>query len=115
MDAGLFDYPEWEAGREYEQNELFIYEGKPGFARSAFTSQAHYPPFSVGTESLYGARPRPNTDGTYPYVYNMLIEPDMLIWSEKDERLYRCILSSEYTLLYDPADAVGVCELVEKE
>lgn len=114
VDAGLFDYPEWEADRAYAENELFLYEGKPGFARSAFTSQAHYPPFSQGTEALYGARPRQNPDGTYPYVYNMLIIPDMLIRSGKDGRLYRCILTSEYTLLYDPADAVGVCEPVEE-
>jgi len=73
--------------------------------RQAHTSQSHYPPFSPGTESLYGARPRQAPDGVYPYVYNMLIEPDMLIWSAKDGQLYRCILPSPYTLIYDPADA----------
>lgn len=114
VDAGLFDYLPWEADKAYEANELFMYEGQPGFTRMAVTSQAIYPPFSVGTEALYGARPRMNPDGTYPYVYNMLIIPDMLIRSAKDGQLYRCILTSEYTLLFDPAEAVGVCELVEE-
>lgn len=115
VDAGLFDYPEWEPDRVYERNELFRYQGVPGFARQAIRSQAHYPPFSLGTEALYGARPRMHPDGTYPYVYNMLIEPGMLIWSVKDGQLYKCILPSPYTLIYDPADAVGVCELVTEE
>jgi len=113
VDAGLFDYPEWEPDRDYEQNELFMYQGQAGFARQAVRSQAIYPPFSPGTEAQWGARPRMNPDGTYPYVYNMLIEPDMLVWSGKDGQLYRCILPSPYTLLHDPADAVGVCELAE--
>lgn len=115
IDAGLFDYDPWEAGKAYEANELFTYAGQAGFVRQAHTSQETWLPFSPGTESLYGARPRMHPDGTYPYVYNMLIEPDMLIWSGKDGQLYRCILPSPYTLIYDPADAVGVCELVTEE
>lgn len=114
VDAGLFDYPEWEADKAYGQYELFLYQGNPGVAAQAHTSQAIYPPFSTGTESLYWARPRMYPDGTYPYVYTMLIEPGMLIRSGKDGKLYRCILTSEYTLLYDPADAVGVCEPAEE-
>lgn len=113
VDAGLFDYDPWEADRDYEMNELFVYQGKPGFARQAVRSQAIYPPFSPGTEAQWGARPRMNPDGTYPYVYNMLIEPDMLVWSGKDGQLYKCILPAPYTLIYDPAEAVGVCELAE--
>jgi len=112
--AGLFDYPEWEAGKAYEANELFMYDGQIGFVRQAHTSQETWIPFTAGTEALYGARPRMKPDGTYPYVYNMLIKPDMLIWSAKDSKLYRCVLSAQYTLLYDPADAVGVCEPVSK-
>lgn len=111
--AGLFTYDQWVPDKDYTKNELFMYDGIVGFARNNFTSSDVYKPFTVGTESLYGVRPRQNPDGTYPYVRNMLIIPDMLIRSEKDGKLYKCILSDEYTLLYDPADAVGVCVLVE--
>ena len=103
VDVGLFEYPEWEAGKAYTVNELFVHEGKPGFARSMHTAQAHYPPFSVGTESLYGARPRQRPDGTYPYVYNMKAEVDMRIQSAKDSKIYVCIQPAD-PLLYDPAD-----------
>lgn len=109
--AGLFDYDDWEAGIQYQQNQLFLYKGIPGFVRNPHTSQAHYPPFSIGTESLYGARPRQRTDGTYPYVYNMKVEKGMRVQSEKDGRIYICYNDGGADpLLYDPADVPAIFE-----
>ena len=33
--AGMFDYPEWEEGKVYNQYDLFTYNGVPGFVRQA--------------------------------------------------------------------------------
>lgn len=114
VDAGLFDYPNWEVGVAYEANQLFMYEGKPGFVRQAHTSQAHWIPFTTGTESLYGARPRQLPDGTYPYVYNMKVEVGMRVRSEKDSEIYEAIQPSD-PLLYDPADVPALFNKEEAE
>ena len=71
VSAGVFTYGEWQPDTQYKQYALFTYQGNAGFARQAHTSLAVYPPFSTGTEALYGARPSPDTEGIYPYVYNM--------------------------------------------
>ena len=113
VDAGLFNYPEWEAGKTYKVNELFVYEGKVGFARSTHTSAAHWIPFTVGTESLYGARPRQMPDGTYEYIYNMKAEIGMQVWSEEDGNLYECIQAAD-PLIFDPADVPALFELVKE-
>lgn len=102
VDVGLFDYDEWVANRDYKKGELFTYNGDVGFARQAVTSQAHFPPFSVGTEALYGARPRMRPDGTYPYVYNMKVTVGMCVWSTDDGKLYECIQAAD-PLLRDPS------------
>lgn len=110
-DAGLFDYDKWQPNKTYEQYDLFMYDGKPGVVRMVLTSSEVYPPFSVGTEALYAARPRQKPDGTYPYVYNMLIKKGMLVESAKDGEVYRCILKGDgQTLLYDPADVPALFE-----
>ncbi len=103
VDVGLFDYDAWEANKAYTKGELFTYNGDVGFTRQAVTSQAHYPPFSIGTEALYGARPRMRPDGTYPYVYNMRADFGMKVWSAKNGKLYECYNPAD-PLLYDPAD-----------
>lgn len=103
VDAGLFDYPVWEVGKAYTVNELFMHDGKPGFARTTHTSQANWVPFTAGTESLYGARPRQMPNGVYRYVYNMKAETGMLVQSEKDGAVYVCAQAAD-PLLYDPAD-----------
>lgn len=103
VDVGLFDYDEWVANRDYKKGELFTYNGDVGFTRQAITSQAHYPPFSIGTEALYGARPRMRPDGTYPYVYNMKAKVGMKVWSADNGKLYECIQAAD-PLLRDPAD-----------
>ena len=80
--AGLFEksFPLWEADKEYKKNDLFSYNGCVGYVKQpSLTSQEIYPPFSTGTESLYGARPKPDTDGIYPYVYNMGIFEGMRV------------------------------------
>lgn len=51
--------PAWEAGKTYEPGALFSYGGMVGFARQTVTAQETYPPFSAGTEALYGVRPAP--------------------------------------------------------
>ena len=100
VDAGLFDYARWTPDTAYAINQLFVYpdetgEDQVGFCRNAFTSSAVYPPFSPGTESLYGIRPRQLPDGTYPYKYNMKAEAGMRVRS--GGKVYLC---------YNPIDPV---------
>lgn len=110
VSAGVFTYPEWQPNTPYKQYDLFTYQGVAGFIRQAHTSLAVYPPFSVGTEALYGARPAPDTEGIYPYVYNMRVTLGMKVRSEKDGNVYIAINEAD-PLLYDPADAVSIFEL----
>ena len=114
VDAGLFDYQAWEPGKAYGAGELFLYEGKPGFVRQAHTSQETWLPFSTGTESLYGARPRQGPDGVYPYLYNMKVEVGMRVRSAKDNAVYAAIQPAD-PLLYDPADVPALFEKEETE
>lgn len=109
VNAGLFDYPEWAKGIDYSAGDLFVYDGQPGFVRQAHTSQDTWPPFTPGTESLYGARPRQRPNGVYPYVYNMKVEAGMLVQSEKDGGVYTAIQAAD-PLLYDPADVPTIFE-----
>lgn len=108
VSAGVFTYGEWQPDTWYEQYALFTYQGNAGFVRQAHTSLDVYPPFSVGTEALYGARPSPDTEGIYPYVYNMKVEKGMKVYG-KDGNVYIAVQSAD-PLLYDPVDAVSVFE-----
>ena len=110
VSAGVFTYGEWQPDTQYEQYALFTHQGNAGFVRQAHTSLAVYPPFSVGTEALYGARPSPDTEGIYPYVYNMKVEVGMKVKSEKDGNVYTAIQPADQ-LIYDPADAVSIFTL----
>ena len=110
VSAGVFTYGEWQPDTQYEQYALFTYQGNAGFVRQAHTSLAVYPPFSTGTEALYGARPSPDVNGIYPYVYNMKVEVGMKVRSAKDGNIYTAIQVAD-PLLYDPADAVSIFEL----
>ncbi|MBR5291710.1 MAG: hypothetical protein IKU32_02210 [Clostridia bacterium] len=107
VSAGVFTYGEWMPDTWYERYALFTYNGVAGFIRQAHTSLEVYPPFSVGTEALYGARPSPDTEGIYPYVYNMRVEVGMRVRSEKDGNVYIAIQPAD-PLLFDPADAVSI-------
>ena len=109
VSAGVFTYGEWQPNTAYEQYDLFTYQGVAGFIRQAHTSLAVYPPFSVGTEALYGARPAADTEGIYPYVYNMRVTVGMRVRSEKDGNVYVAINEAD-PLLYDPVDAVSIFE-----
>lgn len=93
-------FPAWEAGKAYAQNEVFAYDGKVGFARQALTSSSVYPPFSTGTEALYGVRPAPDEDGVYPYVYNMAVTVGMRV--RDNDIVYKCIQAAN-PLLYAPS------------
>ena len=107
ISAGVFTYDEWQENVAYKQFDLFTYNGHAGFVRQAHTSLAVYPPFSVGTESLYGARPAADSDGVYPYVYNMRAEIGMKVRSVKDGEVYTATQAAD-PLLYDPADIPAI-------
>lgn len=103
-DVGIFGvstFPAFEFGRAYAKNELFSYEGKLGFVRQAHTSQSTWVPFTTGTESLYGARPKMNSDGTYDYVYNMSANVGMLVNS--GGKTYQCIQAID-VMLWPPEE-----------
>ena len=101
----------WEEGIEYAKGQLFTYNGNVGFVRQAHTSAAQWLPFTIGTESLYGARPVPDENGVYPYIYNMRSEVGMLVRSQKDGNTYRAKQISD-PLLYDPADVPALFDKV---
>lgn len=107
VSAGVFTYPEWEADTWYERHTLLTYERTAYFTRQAFKSSAVYPPGSIGTEALYGVRPAPDIEGIYPYVYNMRVDVDMKVRSEKDGNVYVAIQPAD-PLTSDPVDAVSV-------
>lgn len=103
-DIGIFGgttFPAFEFGRAYAKNELFSYEGKLGFVRQAHTSQSTWVPFTTGTESLYGARPKMNPDGTYDYVYNMAASVGMKVNS--NGKTYQCIQAID-VMLWPPEE-----------
>ena len=110
VSAGVFTYGEWQPDTQYEQYALFTYQGNAGFVRQAHTSLAVYPPFSTGTEALYGARPSPDAKGIYPYVYNMKVEIGMKVRSDKNGNVYIAIQPAD-PLLSDPADVASIFEV----
>ena len=94
-DAGMFapSLPAWEPDRDYPKDTMLSYEGAALCTRQAVRSLAVYPPFSAGTEALYGARPCPDRAGVYPYVYNMYVCMDMLV--REESAVYRCYNAPE--------------------
>lgn len=119
-DSGVFasGVKEWKPNTEYKLNDLFSYEGNMGYVKQpTLTSLDIYPPFSTGTEALYGARPKPDADGIYPYVYNMGIYEGMLV-RDDDGMLYRSITGTQEKpteLLYHPKDVPALMVKVENE
>ena len=118
-DVGVFagGVEEWKPDTEYKLNDLFTYQGNMGYVKQpTLTSLGVYPPFSVGTEALYGARPKPDADGIYPYVYNMGIYEGMLV-RDDDGVLYRSITGTQERpteLLYHPKYVPTLLEKVEE-
>lgn len=102
--------PNWEAGRTYGAGEVFTCDGKVGFARQNVLAQEVYPPFSAGTEAIYGVRPAADENGVYPYTYNMRAEVGMLV--QEGDKVYRCIQASD-PLLYPPSTVPALFEAVE--
>ena len=91
-DLGIFGgstFPAFEFDKHYLPNELFSYEGKPGYIKQEHTSQETWIPFTAGTESLYGARPKMNSDGTFDYIYNMAAEVGIRV--NHESKTYECI------------------------
>lgn len=107
VSAGVFTYPEWQPDTWYELHTLLTYQGMAYFTRQAVRSSAVYPPGSIGTEALYGVRPSPDSEGVYPYVYNMRVEVGMRVRSEKDGNVYVAIQPAD-PLTADPVDAVSI-------
>lgn len=118
-DVGVFvgGVEEWKPDTEYKLNDLFSYKGNMGYVKQpTLTSLDIYPPFSTGTEALYGARPKPDADGIYPYVYNMGIYEGMLV-RDDDGVLYRSITGTQERpteLLYHPKYVPTLLEKVEE-
>ena len=102
-DSGIFvkGVEPWEAGKTYAINDLFAYDGKMGFVRQAHTAQETWLPFTVGTESLYGARPAPDAAGVYPWAYNMAAKVGMQVKDPDDGIVYTCIQPIA-NMLYKP-------------
>ena len=97
----LYGAEPWAAGRSYEMYDLFSYQGAVGYAKQAHTAQETWLPFSPGTEALYGARPSPDENGIYPYIYNMAVEPGMRVRDFNDGLVYLCVQAVS-DLLYPP-------------
>ncbi len=100
---------EWKPNETYKKGDLFVYEGKGGFAKQDVSSLDIYKPFTTGTESLYGARPKA-VNGVYPYVYNMTIEIGMIV--EDKGIKYRAIQNAN-ELLYEPSAVPAILEVIE--
>lgn len=106
--AGVFSdgFPAWEAGKTYRLNEPFFYAGMVGYSRqNGLVASDVYPPFSAGTESIYGVRPAPDIYGVYPYVYNMAASEGMKV-RDTDGTVYLCYQPID-PLLYPPSQAAA--------
>lgn len=102
----------WVAGKKYEKNDLFSYNGNLGYIKQAHTSQEQWIPFTQGTESLYGARPAPNADGIYPYAYNMAADVGMRVIDPDDGLVYECIQTIT-DMLYKPHEIPAHFKIAE--
>ena len=100
----------WEPNKTYSRFDLFSYNGSVGWVKQAHTSQEIYPPFSVGTEALYGARPEPDENGVYPYVYNMKVDVGMKVRDEG--AVYECVQGTD-DLLYNPGQVPALFKTAE--
>ena len=96
---------EWEVGHAYKRGDLFKYKGNMGFVKQDHTSQSTWLPFSTGTESLYGARPKP-INGVYPYTYNMAVELDMRV--SENGQVYVCYANPTETLIWPPSQVPAI-------
>ena len=115
--AGVFaeSYPVWESGKTYKLNEVFIYNDCVGFSRQdGLVASEVYPPFSTGTESLYGVRPIPDAYGVYPYVYNMKVVEGMRV--REGDKVYICKSpAGADPLLYAPSVVPALFDLEVEE
>lgn len=108
----LFDgIAPWEPGKTYEKMyTLFTYDGKVGFTRQPnLTALDVYPPFSTGTEALYGVRPAPDDEGIYPYVYNMAAKVGMRV--REGDVVYKCYQAID-PVLYPPSQIPAHFEVI---
>lgn len=103
---------EWKPGQPYNRFDLVQYNGSVAWVKQAHTSQDNWKPFAIGTESLYGARPVPDENGIYPYVYNMSVKCGMKV--RDDGALYECIQDAD-DLLFKPAQVPALFKIVCNE
>lgn len=110
--VGLFilGTEDWEPNKAYNRFDLVRYNGSIAWVKQAHTSQEAWLPFSIGTEAMYGARPEPDEDGVYPYVYNMAVEPGMKVRHEGV--LYECIQGTD-SLLFEPGQVPAMFKTLE--
>lgn len=102
-DSGIFvkGVDAWGPRKNYAVNDLFSYNGAMGYVKQAHTSQEAWIPFTQGTEALYGARPAPDAEGIYPYVYNMAVSVGMMV-RDPDGKVYECTQAVN-DMLYAPS------------
>ena len=111
-DVGIFvlGANPWEAGKTYARYDLFQYRGVVGWVKQAHTSQETWLPFATGTEALYGARPAPDEEGIYPYVYNMAANVGMKV--REGDKVYVCIQAID-DMLWPPSQIAAHFNLME--
>lgn len=101
-------YPEWVADDGVEPLYSIKYYPKTGMAYICIVlinRYAHYTP-DVATNN-YCPFPEPDVDNIYPYVYGMMVWPNMRVRYNKE--IYKCILpSGTYKLVYTPSEVPSV-------
>ena len=111
-DTGVFirGVEPWEAGKTYSRYDLVEYKGAIAYVKQpSVTAQEIYPPFSVGTEALYGARPAPDRGGIFPYVYNMAAKVGMKV--REGGKVYECIQKIN-DMLFPPSQLAAHFQLI---
>lgn len=101
-------YPEWVAddGVEPLYSIKYYPATKMAYICIALINRySNYTP-DVATNN-YCPYPEPDADGIYPYIYGMMVWPNMRV--RYNDTVYKCILSSgTYKLVYAPSDVPSV-------
>lgn len=107
------NYPEWVADDGLEEVNRIKYYPATKMAYiciAQINRYSHYTP-DVATNN-YCPFPEPDADGIYPYVYGMMVWPEMKVRS--NDVVYNCIMpAGTYKLVYDPADVASIFEIWE--
>ena len=98
-------YPVWLADGGNEEKGSIKFYPKTGMAyicnTTMITRLEHWAPDIATNE--YCPYPEPDAEGIYPYIYAMLVWPDMKVRDGNGD-IYTCILSEgTYKLVYEPS------------